>query len=39
MSAKVGVDATKPAKFEGKRNRLPAQSIAWARDFIARQVR
>lgn len=39
MSAKVGLDATKAAKFEGERTRLPAQSVAWARDFIARHVR
>jgi UbiD family decarboxylase len=39
MSAKVGIDATKPAKFEGERNRLPAQSVAWAKDFLARHLR
>ena len=38
MSAKIGIDATKPPKFEGARNQLPAQSIEWARDFIARHA-
>ena len=38
MSAKIGLDATKPPKFEGTRNQLPAHSIAWARDFIARHT-
>jgi 2,5-furandicarboxylate decarboxylase 1 len=38
MSAKVGLDATKPAKFEGERTRLPPRSVAWARDFIARHA-
>jgi 2,5-furandicarboxylate decarboxylase 1 len=39
MSAKVGIDATRAATFEGERTRLPAPSVAWARDFIARHGR
>jgi UbiD family decarboxylase len=39
MSAKIGLDATKRPEFDGERTRLPAQSVAWARDFISRHVR
>jgi 2,5-furandicarboxylate decarboxylase 1 len=39
MSAKVGIDATKAPNFEGERTRLTAESVAWARSVIARQLR
>jgi hypothetical protein len=37
MSAKVRIDATKPANFEGERRRLPADAVARATNFIAGQ--
>jgi len=36
MSAKIGLDATKRPEFDAERTRLPAQSVAWAKDFISR---
>ncbi len=39
MSAKVGIDATKAPNFEGERTRQTAESVAWARSVISRQLR
>jgi UbiD family decarboxylase len=39
MSAKIGLDATKPANFEGERTRLPEQSMGLAKEYIFRQPR
>ncbi len=39
MSAKVAIDATKPPNFEGERTRQTAESVAWARSVISRQLR
>lgn len=36
MSAKIGLDATKPFDFEGERTRLPGQSVAWAKELLSR---
>jgi 2,5-furandicarboxylate decarboxylase 1 len=36
MSAKIGLDATKRPEFDAERTRLPAQSVAWAKNFISR---
>jgi 2,5-furandicarboxylate decarboxylase 1 len=35
MSAKVGLDATKPAKWEGERTCSPEKSVAWARKILS----
>jgi UbiD family decarboxylase len=34
MSAKLGIDATAPLNSEAQRTELPAQALAWARDFL-----
>jgi UbiD family decarboxylase len=39
MSAKIGIDATKPANFDGERTRLTAESVAWAKNYISRHMR
>jgi UbiD family decarboxylase len=39
MSAKIGIDATKAPNFEGERTRQTAESVAWARSVISRQLR
>jgi UbiD family decarboxylase len=39
MSAKVGLDATMPPKFEGERTRLPDDSLRRARKLIADRLR
>jgi 3-polyprenyl-4-hydroxybenzoate decarboxylase len=39
MSAKIGIDATKPPQFEGNRTRLPKRSVEWAREFLSRPGR
>jgi len=39
MSAKIGLDATMPSKWEGERARLPDHSMRWARNFLSNQTR
>jgi 2,5-furandicarboxylate decarboxylase 1 len=34
MSAKLGIDATAPLNSEAQRTELPAEALAWARDFL-----
>jgi UbiD family decarboxylase len=39
MSAKLGLDATKPMKFEGERTKLPQHAVDWAREVLAGRSR
>lgn len=39
MSAKMGLDATRPSKWEGERTSLPEKAVTWARDVLAKVVR
>ncbi|RAI44495.1 UbiD family decarboxylase [Rhodoplanes roseus] len=39
MSAKLGLDATKPLNFEGERTSLPQHALDWARDVLAGKAR
>jgi UbiD family decarboxylase len=36
MSAKLGLDATRPLDWKAERTSLPAASMEWARDFLSR---